>query len=103
MNNATTLVDKQGVFQRVPHNLMESREAKVKFTSCCALFELLSVINITLSDKHLWDNKIFVESVQKLLKHPALITKSVTAQKKRSLSYQKSSTSTITYNILISH
>jgi hypothetical protein len=80
VNDATTLVDKQGVFQRVPYSLMKSKEAKVKFNSCCALFELLAIVNLTLSDKRLLDNKIFVESVKNLLSHPALITKSYTAQ-----------------------
>ncbi|WP_299664783.1 hypothetical protein [uncultured Psychromonas sp.] len=80
VNDATTLVDKQGVFQRVPYHLLKSKEADAKFSSCCALFELFSIINITLSGKKLLDNKLFINSVKKLLDHPALVTKSFTAQ-----------------------
>ncbi|MEZ8230269.1 hypothetical protein AB6C58_16005 [Vibrio splendidus] len=81
VNRATTLVDKQGVLQRVPYSLLNSKEAKNKFRSCCALFELCAVIDITLSDKYLDTNNYFINSVQKLVNDSHLITKSVTAQK----------------------
>lgn len=45
VNDALTLVDKQGVIQYIPDTSLNRKEVTSKFNSCTALFELFAVIS----------------------------------------------------------
>ncbi|OBU25582.1 hypothetical protein [Photobacterium aquimaris] len=80
INDALTLVDKQGLLQYIPNSALDNRETKSKFESCSSLFELFSIISKSFHDQYLDNNNLFFSSVDRLVNKSSLVTKSYTSQ-----------------------
>ncbi|HDT6563979.1 TPA: hypothetical protein QFT01_000083 [Enterobacter cloacae] len=81
LNEALTLIDKQGVIQQIPFAFPAKKEAHKKYIICCNLFELFVLINKAVQDKALGTNKTFIEAISLLVKTPEKIVNSYTAIK----------------------
>ena len=81
LNEALTLIDKQGVIQRIPYDFTAKKEAQKKYISCCNLFELMIVINKTIQDNYLGLNRLFIKSISDLVRNPGKVINSFTARK----------------------
>lgn len=81
LNEALTLIDKQGVIQKIPYDFSEKKEAERKYISCCNLFELMIVIKRTLQDDYLGANRLFIKALAELVRNPERIVNSFTARK----------------------
>ncbi|EKN5070560.1 hypothetical protein ACS78Q_06800 [Yersinia enterocolitica] len=81
LNEALTLIDKQGVIQKIPYDFSEKKEAQRKYISCCNLFELMIVIKRTMQDDYLGANRLFIKALDELVRNPERIVNSFTARK----------------------
>ncbi|EHK9099458.1 hypothetical protein [Vibrio parahaemolyticus] len=82
LNSSNILVDRQGIFSRIPFSLYKNSEVKKKHISSSNLFELSIVIYKLLSNKHTILNDELVKHLEKIINHPDLfIINSVTARK----------------------
>lgn len=81
LNEALTLIDKQGVIQQIPYAFPAKKEAHKKYMICCNLFELFILINKAVQDKALGTNKNFIKAITLLVKTPEKIVNSYTAIK----------------------
>lgn len=81
LNEALTLIDKQGVIQKIPYNFLGKKEAQRKYISCCNLFELMIVINRTIQDNYFGTNRLFIKALSELVRNPQRIVSSFTARK----------------------
>ncbi|WP_439056136.1 hypothetical protein ACSJLZ_003253 [Serratia bockelmannii] len=81
LNEALTLIDKQGVIQNIPYDFSGKNEAQKKYISCCNLFELMIVINRTIQDDYLGANRLFIKALAALVRNPERVVNSFTARK----------------------
>ncbi|WP_150152357.1 hypothetical protein [Enterobacter bugandensis] len=81
LNEALTLIDKQGVIQQIPFAFPAKKEAHKKYVICCNLFELFILINKAVQDNAFGTNKTFIKAMTLLVKTPEKIVNSYTAIK----------------------
>ncbi|KHF12507.1 hypothetical protein PO80_20595 [Vibrio parahaemolyticus] len=82
LNSSNILVDRQGIFSRIPFSLYKNSEVKKKHFGSSNLFELSIVIYKLLSNKHTILSDGLIKDLDKIINHPDLfIINSVTARK----------------------
>lgn len=79
LNEALTLIDKQGVIQQIPYNFIGKKEAERKYNSCCNIFELMMVISASIKNESLSKNHIYFNAISELVNSPEKVVYSFTA------------------------